>query len=393
MEATGIVAEYNPFHNGHLYHLRETKKLTGQPLIIIMSGSLVQRGEPAFGNKWLRARLAVEQGAALVLELPAAFTLRSAEFFALGAVKLLQATGCVNSLSCGVEHPETDFLALAQLCYSKEFCQQLQLLLKQGLPYAAAQEQALKILGGQDGLHSPNDILALEYTKALLDTSLKPLYLQREQSDYNDTTIKGTLASATAIRQAYIQGKEQELHQALPPQVYTSLQQDKWGYDSQLLWQLLRYQLTLLTPQAIAASCQCSEGLENLLKQAEGCNSFAEALNFCTRKRYPRSRIRRLFLQLLLHKQANSFAQIQPAYLRVLAFNDEGRQLLKEMKHRATLPLITKLGKNPTNGKSLSFQQQLELDLAASDLLNLLQGAALSPHSDYLLAPYYQKNK
>ena len=159
MKATGIVAEYNPFHNGHLHHLQETKRKTGQPIIVVMSGSLMQRGEPAFGNKWLRAQLAIDQGAALILELPAVFSLRSAEFFALGAVQILNSCGCVDKLSCGVEHPDTDFIRLAELSYSVPFCQYLQQLVKQGLPYAAAQEQALAQLGGQEKLNSPNDIL------------------------------------------------------------------------------------------------------------------------------------------------------------------------------------------------------------------------------------------
>lgn len=105
MQATGIVAEYNPFHKGHLHHLQRTKEITGQPVIVVMSGSFMQRGEPAFLSKWVRARLAAENGADLVIELPASFSLRSAEYFASGAVQLLQATGIVNTLSCGARLP------------------------------------------------------------------------------------------------------------------------------------------------------------------------------------------------------------------------------------------------------------------------------------------------
>lgn len=144
MQATGIIAEYNPFHNGHLYHIQETKRLTQQPLIVVMSGSFMQRGEPAVLSKWKRASCAVQGGADLVLELPCVFTLRSAEFFAKGAVQLLAATGCVNTLACGTEHPQSDFVAAARLACSAEAQARLRELLQSGLSYAQAWE---KILG------------------------------------------------------------------------------------------------------------------------------------------------------------------------------------------------------------------------------------------------------
>lgn len=141
MQATGIIAEYNPFHNGHLYHIQETKRLTQQPVIVVMSGSFMQRGEPAILSKWQRASCAVQGGADLVLELPCVFTLRSAEFFAKGAVQLLAATGCVNTLACGTEHPQSDFEAAASLACSAEAQTRLRELLQSGLSYAQAWEK------------------------------------------------------------------------------------------------------------------------------------------------------------------------------------------------------------------------------------------------------------
>ena len=189
-QAAGIIAEYNPFHNGHLYHLQQTKEKTNLPVIIIMSGSIMQRGEPAFLDKWTRARLAVANGADLVIELPAAFSLRSAQYFAAGAVALLQACGCVSTLSCGTENPATDFAALASALTSSECSKLLQERLKRGLSYAAASEQVLQQLTGQDiRLDTPNDILALEYSKALLRTDIKPIFIRRRHADYNDTVI------------------------------------------------------------------------------------------------------------------------------------------------------------------------------------------------------------
>ena len=274
MQATGIIAEYNPFHNGHLYHIQETKRLTQQPLIVVMSGSFMQRGEPAVLSKWKRASCAVQGGADLVLELPCVFTLRSAEFFAKGAVQLLAATGCVNTLACGTEHPQSDFVAAARLACSAEAQARLRELLQSGLSYAQAWE---KILGANTAFRTPNDILALEYTKALLQTAadIQPLYLQRTDEGYNSTAIGNSIASASAIRRAMADGNE-SWQQAVPDYMHAALAAG--GYDAQLLWQLLKYRLRLLTPQQLAERCEASEGIENLLSKAADCTSLQAAL-------------------------------------------------------------------------------------------------------------------
>ena len=413
--ATGIIAEYNPFHNGHLYQLREATRLTGQPVVVAMSASFMQRGEPACLSKWLRARLAVENGAALVLELPTAFSLRSAQFFASGGVQLLAATGSVNTLSCGVESPELDFGALAQRITSDAAQGRIRSLLSQGKSYAAAcaavlseaqQEAGVTAMQASSnegkafaGLTKPNDILALEYAKALQATDIKLLFIERRGDGYNDREISGTMSSATAIRQA-LNNSNDGWQQAVPASVRQALLDNAPGYDAALLWQLLRYKLRLMSVDAIADACQCSEGLENLLKDAAACPSFAEALQLCTSKRYTTSRIRRLFMQLLLDVPRWRWEDNAPAYLRVLAFNDTGRQLLKQMKSTASLPIITGLYRNwPQRLQHLSirqqqiYAQQLELELKATELWSLLQ---LNPDlnrygNDYLISPSYVK--
>ena len=415
IHATGIIAEYNPFHNGHLYQLREAQRLTGQPIVVVMSASFMQRGEPACLSKWLRARLAVENGAALVLELPTAFSLRSAQFFASGGVQLLAATGSVNTLSCGVESPELDFGALAQRITSDAAQGRIRSLLSQGKSYAAAcaavlgeaqQEAGVTAMQASSnegkafaGLTKPNDILALEYAKALQATDIKPLFIERRGDGYNDREISGTMSSATAIRQA-LNNSNDGWQQAVPASVRQALLDNAPGYDAALLWQLLRYKLRLMSVDAIADACQCSEGLENLLKDAAACPSFAEALQLCTSKRYTTSRIRRLFMQLLLDVPRWRWEDNAPAYLRVLAFNDTGRQLLKQMKATASLPIITGLYRNwPQRLQHLQlrqqqiYSQQLLLELRATELWSLLQ---LNPSlnrsgNDFLTSPAYVK--
>ena len=413
--ATGIIAEYNPFHNGHLYQLREAQRLTEQPIVVVMSASFMQRGEPACLSKWLRARLAVENGAALVLELPTAFSLRSAQFFASGGVQLLAATGSVTTLSCGVESPELDFGALAQRITSDAAQGRIRSLLSQGKSYAAAcaavlgeaqQEDGVTAMQASSnegkafaGLTKPNDILALEYAKALQATDIKPLFIERRGDGYNDREISGTMSSATAIRQA-LNNSNDGWQQAVPASARQALLDNAPGYDAVLLWQLLRYKLRLMSVDAIADACQCSEGLENLLKDAAACPSFAEALQLCTSKRYTTSRIRRLFMQLLLDVPRWRWEDNAPAYLRVLAFNDTGRQLLKQMKSTASLPIITGLYRNwPQRLQHLQlrqqqiYSQQLLLELRATELWSLLQ---LNPSlnrsgNDFLTSPAYVK--
>lgn len=394
MEAIGIVAEYNPFHKGHLWHIQQTKKTKNLPIIAIISGSIMQRGEPAFADKWLRARMAIECGVDLVLELPTAFSLRSAEFFAKGGVKLLEATGVVSHLSCGAEDANIDYAQLARTVLSPAVQETIHQQLQQGHPYAKACELALAgncaSLQLADIATKPNNILALEYAKTLLNTNIEQIIIARNGSNYNDNELTN-LASATAIRKAY--SNNDEWQQAVPEIVFKLIESNKnaVGYDEAKLWTLLNYKLRICSAKDIIKTTECNEGLENLLLCAVNATSFEEAVAKCTNKRYPASRIRRLFMQLLMSKPRIYLEQDTPAYLRVLAFNNIGRKLLSVMKQTATLPIITKLGCNPYQRQSVSFKQQLELDITAANIVALLRSEQQNNASDFLTSPYYKK--
>lgn len=388
MKAIGIIAEYNPFHNGHLLHLKETKKRLSLPTIAIMSGSFVQRGEPAFINKWLRAKLAVDCGIDLVIELPTCFTLRSAEYFAQGGVQLLKATGVVEYLSCGAENSQVDYQSLAKQLLASATQEKIRNYIKQGRPYAKACELALEnhnVLASK-----PNNILALEYAKALLGTNIHQVVVERLGNNYNDTSLSN-LASATAIRKAYYE--KTSWQQATTEEATKLIQENtgSCGCDYQKLWQALNYKLRISTLEEIEAITQCTEGLEALLAATVNAPSFTEAVNSCTTKRYSSSRIRRLYMQLLLNKPKDYYLQEAPAYLRVLAFNETGRNLLNEMKKKATLPIITKLGRNPFKDQNNAFCQQLELDIAAANVTALFRPIPEIYASDFLTSPYYKK--
>lgn len=396
MQATGIIAEYNPFHNGHLYHILQAKEKLQQPVIVAMSGSFMQRGEPAILSKWQRAALAASCGADLVLELPCAFSLRSAEHFAQGGVSLLASTGIVNTLCCGVESADCDFPALARIANSSEAQKKLQILLRNGASYAAAWAEIFSTQNKQVSkpLSSPNDILALSYAKAIASKgyAIRPLFIKRQDAGYNSTSITGELASATAIRQA-LREHNDSWQNAVPANARALLTHA--GYDETLLWQLISYRLRILSSAEIAERSECSEGLENRLKQVADASSLAEAVATASNKRYTASRIRRLLLQLLLDVPRTSWQQQNAAYLRVLAFNDTGRHLLKQMKKSAELPIITKLGRNWQYDETLTenAKKQLKLELKATDIWSLLQKNITFNRqgNDYYLSPRYVK--
>lgn len=360
MKTVGIIAEFNPFTNGHQYFIDTIHKQGGKNIVAIMSGSFVQRGEPAFANKFLRAKTAVQCGVDLVLELPTSWILRSAEHFARSGITLLKATGIVDTIACGTEHPDFDFNTCAKQIATRQ--QQIKTSIQNGKSYAQALNENITDLP-----ITPNDILALEYTKQAENIPL--LYIQR-QGDYHNKKLNA-LASASAIRQTW-----PNVTQAVPNHTLKNLL-GKAGYDINTFWQLVQYRLRILTPQQIYNATTANEGLENLLKKAQNANSWQEALQICSTKRYPTNRIRRLFCQLVLCQERHTWQTDKPQYLRVLAFNDKGRKLLKEMKITATLPIITKA------------ENLYPVDIAATDILATLQKETVG--LDFTTSPVYEK--
>lgn len=383
----GIIAEYNPFHNGHALHLAEARHLAGEnlPAISVMSGSFVQRGEPVFASKWLRARCAVLCGVDAVFELPTAFSCRSAEFFARGAVQLLSATGVVKYLAFGAETADADTLMQAA-AYINSNQNKLRDIIKSGSSYAAAQSQLLKDAGISFAANQSNDILALEYCRALQKYApdIKPLVIRRCGAVYNDTAISQNYASASAIRAEYnANGLTDKILQQLPAPTQQFIKETSssglLGYDKNILNALVLYRLQMLSPEQIAAACECSEGLEHRLKQLNTVSAFEEIVDAAATKRYTKSRIRRLLMQLLLNTNKNVLTQAEPQYLRLLAFNSCGSNLLAQMRTAAKLPIITKLGRNFKNCRTgddahdAKIIRQLQLDISAANIAGLLR--------------------
>lgn len=466
-KAAGIVAEYNPFHNGHLWQLQALRQSLGDvPVIACMSGSIVQRGELALTDPWTRAEMAVRGGVDLVLALPAVFSLRSADFFAAGGVDLLAATGLVDTLVCGKEKTcsAATLESAASWSLSPAAEKIMRFFVQKGSSYAAAWEQAALQAEKEGGLQDlaswftdPNNILALAYQKRILQKNypLALLPLPRQGSSYNETVLETPYASASAIRTALECGRgddngkaedqndpESRIWETIsrtvpestlillrsyphflqtatavpaslslpstgshssPSDAYfspsTSSRSDCffWKFRSALreerLAELLAYLLLSgnslrLYESSSAGQDLCHRFFRERAALSEGYAAFCKRV---ANRRDPLPMVRRLSLQLLLNRSRSFWLLPQePTYLRVLAFNDRGRVLLKQMKKTASLPLLTKLGLEQRY-RSTPLYPQLQTDLAATDLFNLTDGRTGYYGEDFFRSPRYVK--
>ena len=385
--ATGIIAEYNPFHNGHKYQIGCIKKQHDCGIITCISGSITQRGEFALLDKWQRAGAAVKNGANLVIELPAAFACRSAQDFATGGVRLLDSLGIVDTLAFGTAYPEIEKLQLAADFQPEAHREALQQKLKGGISYGAALSQLIAENTGLPAamLTEPNTILATEYLRALKNTcGIAPLPLPRTGAGHNDTTVKGEFASGTAIRQLAMQGQLRQLMQLVPKATLSAIENTAMYPDSKKQLPLMVWKLLSLAAEEIAAIYGVGEGMEYKLKEAASqpacASSYSALVQAIATRRYPATRIQRTLMHLLLGSTKDKIAEMTatgPLYIRVLAFDGRGRQLLKDIRQRAKLPLIIKTAehlnrRDMQHPDSLSpLQQMLYMDIAAANLREL----------------------
>lgn len=400
MPVCGIITEYNPLHNGHIYHLQQCRKIHSA-VVCVMSGSFTQRGEPAIADKWQRAAWAVAAGADLVLELPHIYATGSAEIFATGAVRTLRALGLVDTLCFGSETADETFFKEAAACQlSFEYKTILQTKLSEGLAYHKAAAQALCTLlpVSHAQLALPNNILGIEYAKAIQKyaASIHLLPIKRQNSRYHDTKITSALSSATAVRQAIAHKDWINLKQAVPFYVYNYFRQNPPLPIMQILETLYLGKLKLSSLDMLCRIDNISEGLEHkILQAAVAATSIEELLVQISSARYPLSRLKRILLHCLFDITTELSAQIQqagPQYARVLAFNDNGRRLLKRCKKTASIPLImktTQILSTKTRIKRPADlpERMLSLDTYATDIYELLRNRRGG--RDFIQSPLY----
>ncbi len=386
----GIIAEYNPFHNGHLYHLQKSLHDTGSSYsIAVISGNFTQRGSTSLVDKWTKTEIALKNGIDLVIELPLLYSISSAENFAEGAIKIFDSLKVVDYISFGSESGDISTLnTVADILYKepREYKNILSHELGKGLSFPKARENALlmylkDIRKFSSVLSSPNNILGIEYLKALKKhkSNITPVTVERFDSNYNDTSYTGNIASATAIRNIVKNGSFDILRKVVPESTYSILLDNvKIGHiipDLSVFEREIIYLLRKMSIAEIAELPDVGEGLENAIKNtANSCNSIVEFLNIIKSKRYTNTRLQRILLYTLLGitKKDIALSKKLTPYIRVLGFNDKGKYLISEIsKANPKLEIITSVKKYMDTSNNKNSKYMLEKDIWATNVYTI----------------------
>lgn len=386
----GIVAEYNPFHNGHLYHLEQAKKITGSSYTVaIISGNFTQRGSTSLFDKWSKAKTALQCGVDLVIELPVLYSISSAENFADGAIKILDSLKVLDYIAFGAETANVDILnsiADVLLREPKEYKNLLSKELQKGISFPKARQNALVAYLNDSRkyatvLSSPNNILGVEYLKALKKyrSKIQAIAIERYEAGYNDLGYTSNIASATAIRNMVKNNGFKILKNLMPAPSYATLMEAiKNGHlvpDLSVFEKQIIYNLRKMSTTQIAQLPDVSEGLEFALKNtANSCSNLVDFLNIIKSKRYTSTRIQRILLYSLLgitKKDMDLSKKVQP-YVRVLGFNERGKFLLSEIaKANPKLEIVTSVKKfyDATSNKNL--KAMIDKDIEATNVYTI----------------------
>ncbi|MFJ7728915.1 nucleotidyltransferase [Neobacillus sp. NPDC097160] len=381
MKSVGLIVEYNPFHNGHAFHLNASKEVADADVVIaVMSGNFLQRGEPALVSKWYRTKMALLNGVDIVFELPYRFAVQKAETFANGAVSILDAA-CCESICFGSESGN-----ISDFNYTIEFLQEQQQpfedhihqFMATGVSYPKAVSLAFQQLSDSKkylDLAKPNNILGLEYIKAINQqkSMLRPLTVPRKNADYHDEHFASeTIASATSIRKAIfsdVDGKT-EVDQYVPGPtkllLKEYLQHFHVFHQWENYWSYLQFRLLHCSPDELREVYEVEEGLENrLLAAALEAGSFYEFMQKVKTKRYTWTRLQRLCVHILTNTKKVDITSypVKASYLRLLGMTGKGKEYLNRKKREFSLPLVSKLS---------SFKgHEITLDIKAARIYSL----------------------
>jgi len=383
MRVVGIIAEYNPLHNGHIYHLEQAKELSkADYCIVVLSGNFVQRGEAACTDKFTRATWALKAGADLVLELPSVYAVAPAERFATGGVRTLGATGVVTDLAFGCEAPDLQLLYQISDVIASEppaLQEAIRKHLSMGKSYPRARFDALTEYGVPknmlNAIAQPNNILAVEYLRAIRQFAdgIEPLPITRIGTGYHSEDIVGEYASATAIRKAIIDGRT-EILSTMPSFVGGPLMyDDQFIIAQESLSDMMLYAIRRLSAAELANVPDVCEGFENVLyravREVRTLNEFFDAIKT---KRYTLARCKRIAVCALLGITTEQVKQISASregtYLRVLGFQRKARPLLGEIAKRKTAPFL--LRNSDLEDCPAFVRRNVETDSLSTDILS-----------------------
>lgn len=418
MNVSSIICEFNPLHNGH-YKLiqREIKKNKPTYIVAIMSGNMTQRGEFPLFDKWTRGEMAIKAGVDLVIELPLVYTLNSADYFGYGGVSLIDKLGIVDNIFCGSEYPEDDFLERFYNIYSSpDFESCLKEYLNKGFSYPQAisnsflsfkedlkmDEEILK-----DILKSPNFLLAFSYYKAskLNEKSLTFHLHKRVVANHNDDNLYEEFASGSAIRKILLNNTLaiKSLKNVVPDFTFMELNHKDTIFPKEdWLFHCIFHRLSTISKQELENIYGIKEGLaDKILSTFCNSNNLEEMIFNLKSKRYTFARIKRIIFYILFNitkVTMEDFLKSGPSYIRVLAFNEKGKYLLKEIKSKGKVPIITKIthfinSKSMMNYEALStLEKMLYHDILSTRFFYMAKGEYCNINKDFTKSPLYVSN-
>ncbi len=398
---TAITAEYNPFHNGHKYHIDKSRSITKADYILaVMSGNYVQRGEPALFDKWTRTKCALLNGVDIVVELPAFFSCCSAEYFASAAVDIMRKTNIVNYISFGTETDKLNEIkefSESVLNENDLFKEKLSKYLSQGLSYPAAREKALKNIGINTPVFSANNILSSEYLKALkkFNSNITPVAVKRTDNGYNSMEATDSLASATKIRSLFNEDIE-SIKKFVPENIFDLLKNkyiNGQTVTADSLSHVLNYILRTSSLEQLKAILDIREGIENkILKSIQSNYNFKDIAFDVKSKRYSFTGIQRMLLHIILNLKSEDMAYFKEngfcRYIRILGFKKSALPLLKSITENSSVPVIINIKKDESKldqkGRFL-----LDFEKKADDIYYMCQNnpAYRGPNKNYTIPP------
>lgn len=418
MSIVGIIAEFNPFHNGHRYIIEQAKKITGaNSVVVVMSGNYVQRGTPAICDKFTRTKMAIESGCDVVIELPVVYSCGSAKYFAEGAVNLLNSLGCIDYIAFGSEYSDSDFLSHIADILSKEpdyFKERLNHYLKNGFSYPYSRENALYDYflsidneynedAFRNIMSSPNCILAIEYICAIkkFASKIKPVPITRVSASYHQLAIQDDICSATALRN--IMNSFENISQArntIPNCVYTILKNE---YDKSLpiyeddFSSVLGYAI-INNKEELQDYYDFSLTFANRVRNlSDDFSSFTDFVSDLTTKNVTGTYVNRCLTHLILGIKTSFVKRVMSEgfnfYIRILGFNKNNSEVLNNIKTKSTLPVITKISDSyeqlPITGKQL-----LDINMKADEIYRYVQNIKFKNNipNEYKQGIYIKRN-
>ncbi len=386
MNVLGIIAEYNPFHNGHIYHIKKAKEMTNADyVILVMSGNFTQTGNIAVLNKFERAKIVCEYGINLVIELPTIYATSSAEYFATGAVNLLDKLGIVNYICFGTEEKDIENLkSIAKIIIDNEknIYENIRIELKKGITFAKARQITISKylptnseINYTDILSKPNNILGIEYLKALnkLNSTIIPYSLYRDTANHNDTKANddSSITSATAIRNLLKVNDLENIRKYIPENMYNELIKSKICLNEDM-YKLIKYKILTMDKEDLSQINEVTEGLENRIIEANlNSKSYEELVENIKSKRYVETKIRRILINILLGIKKDIFSEAiskNITYAHILSMNGNGKKLLSQISKKSNIELLASINNKLLENIDNKISYLLNLDILASNI-------------------------